>query len=151
MSNKKGKCGGDKKSGHFFTRVMGKKNGSFMADFFASAKGKSEILMDKNVIASKAAINSCAIKLHKLNTLLAASLNKKSCAAVSRCEFDDDCPNWFNASKGKFQLEWCLLWMNANERISSCKSHIKAVSGELVYLEADHTRIFQLYLWKLRM
>ena len=120
---------------------MGKKNVYFMNDFFSSAKGKSEIPMDKNVIASKAAINSCAIKLHKLNALLAVSLNKKTCAAVRRCEFDDDCPNWFNAPKGKVQLELCLLWINANERISSCKSQIKSVSGELVDLETEHARI----------
>ena len=63
---------------------MGKKNRSFVTDFFASAKEKNEMLMEKNVIASKAAINSCAIKLHNLNTLLTASLNEKTCAAVRR-------------------------------------------------------------------
>ena len=40
MSNKNGKCGDNKKSGHFFTIVMDKKNGYFINDFFASAKGK---------------------------------------------------------------------------------------------------------------
>ena len=81
--------------------------------------------MDKNVISSKAAINSCAIRLHKLNALLAASIKKQYCAAVRCCDFYENFPNWFNAPKGKVQLELCLLWMNVNERIYSCKSHIK--------------------------
>ena len=150
MCNKKGKCGGDKKSGDVFTRVIGKKNGSFIIDLFASAKGKSERLINKNYNDSKSAINSCAINLYKLIALLAASLNKKACAAVRRCDFDDECLNWFNAPKGKVQLELCLFWMNVNERIYSCKSQIKAVIGELVDLEDDTQGFCHMCLWKLR-
>ena len=72
--------------------------------FLPQPRVKNEMLMEKNVMVSKSAINSCAIKLHNINAHLAASLNEKSCAPVWRCELDDHCPNWFNDPKGKAQL-----------------------------------------------
>ena len=84
---------------------------------FHNSNGQEEWLFHKKISHQT---NSCAIKLRKLNALLAAHLNEKACATVRRCEFDDDCSNWFNAPKGKVQIELCLLWMNVNEIISSC-------------------------------